>query len=65
MLMPAPILNLEGLTLIVVTHTLDEALLRSYDSILVLENGSIVENGKFNELKERTGYFYSLYTVSQ
>lgn len=47
MLMPAPILNLEGLTLIVVTHTLDEALLRSYDSILVLENGSIVENGKF------------------
>lgn len=65
MLMPAPILNLEGLTLIVVTHTLDEALLRRYDSILVLKNGSIVESGNFDELMEKTGYFYSLYTVSQ
>ena len=59
------IINLEGLTRIVVTHTLDEALLRRYDSILVLKNGSIVENGKFDELMEQTGYFYSLYTVSQ
>ena len=56
MLMPAPILNLEGLTLIVVTHTLDEALLRSYDSILVLENGSIVENGKFMQIVGLNGH---------
>ena len=59
------IINLEGLTRIVVTHTLDEALLRRYDSILVLKNGSIVESGNFDELMEKTGYFYSLYTVSQ
>lgn len=59
------IIDLEGLTRIVVTHTLDEALLRRYDSILVLKNGSIVESGNFDELMEKTGYFYSLYTVSQ
>ena len=58
------IIDLEGLTRIVVTHTLDEALLRRYDSILVLKNGSIVESGNFDELMEKTGYFYSLYTVS-
>ena len=59
------IINLEGLTRIVVMHTLDEALLRRYDSILVLKNGSIVESGNFDELMEKKGYFYSLYTVSQ
>ncbi len=59
------ILNLDGLTRIVVTHALDAALLRRYDGILALKNGAIVERGTFDELMERKGYFYSLYTVSQ
>ena len=59
------ILDLEGLTRIVVTHSLDEALLRRYDGILVLKDGSLAECGRFDELMERRGYFYSLYTVSQ
>ena len=59
------ILDLEGLTRIVVTHALDEALLRRYDGILVLKDGTLAECGRFEELMERKGYFYSLYTVSQ
>ncbi len=59
------ILNLEGLTRIVVTHTLEETLLQRYDCILSLKNGCIAESGTFRELMERKGYFYSLYTVSQ
>ena len=59
------ILHLEGLTRIVVTHALDEGLLRQYDGILTLKNGSIVETGTFAELMAQKGYFYSLYTVSQ
>ena len=59
------ILGLEDLTRIVVTHTLDEGLLKRYDSILTLKNGRIVETGSFEELMEQKGYFYSLYTVSQ
>ncbi len=59
------ILGLEGLTRIVVTHSLDESLLRRYDGILTLKSGSIVESGTFDELMEHKGYFYSLYTVSQ
>lgn len=59
------ILDLPELTSIVVTHSLDEALLKRYDCILTLKNGRIAEAGSFPELMEKKGYFYSLYTVSQ
>ena len=59
------ILNLGGLTRIVVTHALDENLLKRYDCVLTLKNGSITESGSFDELMEKKGYFYSLYTISQ
>lgn len=59
------ILDLNGLTRIVVTHSLDEALLKKYDSVLVLKNGAVEESGTFDELMDRKGYFYSLFTVSQ
>ena len=59
------ILSLDDLTKIVVTHNLDENLLKKYDSILVLKNGRIFEHGTFDELMEQKKYFYSLFTVSQ
>ena len=59
------ILDLEGLTRIVITHALDENLLRRYDCVLTMKNGVIAESGNFRELMEKSGYFYSLYTVSQ
>jgi len=59
------ILDLNDLTRIVVTHSLDENLLKKYDCILTLKNGSITESGSFDELMEKKGYFYSLFTVSQ
>ena len=59
------ILDLQGMTAIVVTHALDEALLKRYDGILTLKNGEIIESGTFEELIEKKGYFYSLFTISQ
>lgn len=59
------ILNLEGLTRVVVTHALDKSLLSRYDAILVLKDGRLVEMGTFQELIARQKYFYSLYTISQ
>ena len=59
------ILDLKDLTRIVVTHALDEALLKRYDCVLTLKNGTITESGSFEELMSRKGYFYSLFTVSQ
>lgn len=61
----ASILGLDGTTRIVVTHTLDAALLRQYDCILALKNGRIQESGTFEELMDQKEYFYSLFTVSQ
>ncbi|MBQ7875169.1 MAG: ABC transporter ATP-binding protein [Oscillospiraceae bacterium] len=59
------ILGLEGYTRIVVTHSLDETLLKKYDDVLVLKNGTIFEHGTFDELMAKKEYFYSLFTVSQ
>lgn len=59
------ILGLEGLTRIVVTHSLDGSQLSRYDGILAMKDGTIVESGSFEQLMERKGYFYSLYTVMQ
>ena len=59
------LLDLDGVTRIVVTHTLEQALLQRYDGILVLKNGRIVESGSFDELMAKKGYFYALFTVSQ
>ena len=59
------ILGLDGITSIVVTHSLDEGLLKRYDGVITLKNGSIVETGTFDELIAEKGYFYSLFTVSQ
>ena len=58
------ILNLSGILRIVITHSLDEILLKRYDEILVLKDGKIEEKGGFDELMARKGYFYALYTVA-
>ena len=57
------ILDLTGMTRIVVTHTLEESLLRRYDGILVLKDGRVNEFGSFDELMQRNGYFHALFTV--
>lgn len=59
------ILNLKDVMSIVVTHSLEENLLKSYDNIITLKDGNIVEAGTFDNLIANKGYFYSLYTVSQ
>lgn len=59
------ILDLQGITRIVVTHTLEESLLRRYDKIFVLRGGRIEEAGSFADLMANKGYFYALFTVAQ
>ena len=59
------ILDLQGITRIVVTHTLEESLLRRYDKIFVLRGGRIEEAGSFAGLMGNKGYFYALFTVAQ
>ena len=60
----AAILDLEGLTRLVVTHRLEASELARYDGIFVLRAGTVAEQGTFDDLMARRGYFYSLYTVA-
>ena len=57
-------LNIDGLTRIMVTHRLEEGILRRCDQILVLRQGTVCSQGTFDQLMEEKGYFYSLYTVA-
>ncbi len=59
------ILKLDGYTRIIVTHDLDENILRRCDGLFTLKNGRILEQGSFEALMKEKGYFYSLFTVSQ
>ena len=59
------ILDLTGITRIVVTHDLDENLLRRYDRILVMKDGRLKEQGTFDELMAKKAYFHALFTVAE
>lgn len=59
------ILDVEGLTRIIVTHKLDEAILRRFDEILVMRGGVIAERGTYSQLLDEKGYFYALCAVSE
>ena len=59
------VLEMEDITRIIVTHRLEENVLREYDEIIVLHHGEVAEQGNFDSLIEKRGLFYSLFTVSQ
>ena len=59
------ILKLDGYTRVIVTHDLDENILRRCTGLFALKNGAVSEQGTFDELMAGKGYFYSLFTVSQ
>ena len=58
------ILGLTEKTRIMVTHSLDESLLKKYDQIIVLRDGKVVEQGSFEELLANDNYFKSFYSIS-
>lgn len=58
------VLGIKELTKIIITHKMEEQILRKYDEIIVLNQGVVVEQGTFEELMNRNGYFYSLYEIS-
>lgn len=58
------ILEMDELTSIVVTHSMEKSVLERFDKIFVLQNGTIVEAGTFQELLKNKKYFYALYSLS-
>lgn len=55
------ILQLTDVMRIVVTHRLEKTMLERYDAIIVMNKGRIEECGRFEELLDNKGLFYSLY----
>ena len=49
------ILDIQNLTVLVVTHKLNENILKKYDRILFMKDGVIVEDGSFCDLMDRRG----------
>ena len=58
------ILNIPDITLISISHRYSREILEQYDGIIALKDGKIEEAGTFEELMDRKGYFYSLFTLS-
>jgi len=58
------ILDIQNLTALVVTHKMNENILKKYDRILFMKDGVIVEDGSFSDLMDRRGEFYKLFELS-
>ena len=58
------ILEIQDLTVLVVTHKLNKSMLKKYNRILFMKNGVIVEDGSFCDLMDRKGEFYKLVELS-
>lgn len=58
------ILDIQGITRLVVTHKLDEKVLSRFDEIIVMKNGRVVEMGNFETLMGNGEYFASLCKIS-
>ena len=58
------ILEIQDLTVLVVTHKLNKSMLKKYNRILFMKNGVIVEDDSFDNLMDRKGEFYKLLELS-
>ncbi|SHH94109.1 ABC transporter ATP-binding protein [Sporanaerobacter acetigenes] len=58
------VLNMDDTTVISVTHRLNEERLKGYDKILVIRDGKIMEEGKFDKLIDEKEYFFELFTLN-
>jgi len=57
------VLDATNLTCIIITHQLEKSIMEKFDEIIAINKGKIVESGKYAELIEMKGYFYSLFNV--
>ncbi len=55
------VMSLPDTGVLLITHKWSEGLFKKADSIFVMKNGSLVEQGAFTELMEQKKYFYSYY----
>lgn len=57
------LLKISDLTVMTITHSLNPELLKNYDQILFMENGTIAEAGAFDKLMETKGAFFDFFNL--
>ena len=57
------LLTLDGLTLVTITHQLNEDLLSKYDEVIFMSNGTIVEHGSYSKLMDSNSLFYKYQNI--
>lgn len=65
LMVESKILDIPDVTKIIITHRMDEEIMKRYDKIFVMSKGSIIETGTFDELMAKQKYFYSLYNIAE
>lgn len=58
------LLTLEDLTLITITHNLNPDILNLYDEIIYMDQGAIVAQGSYGELKQHSARFCSFQSIT-
>lgn len=58
------LLHVSNLTLLTITHNLDQELLQNYDEIIFMENGKIAEVGTFQQLINSKSKFSNFFAIS-
>ena len=59
------LLKISELTVITITHSLNQELLENYDQVIFMENGAITEAGSYAKLMENKGAFYDFVSLKK
>lgn len=59
------LLKINELTVITITHSLNQALLANYDQVIFMENGAVSETGSYAKLMDNKGAFYDFVTLKK
>lgn len=59
------LLKISDLTVITITHSLNSELLRRYDEIIFMEDGTIAESGTLDYLLDSKGAFYDFFNLKK
>ncbi|WP_175560385.1 hypothetical protein [Butyrivibrio sp. YAB3001] len=57
-------MNIEGVTVIMITHRINDATLNKADEVLVMKSGRIQERGTFSDLMRAKGLLYGFKMIA-
>lgn len=59
------LLKIRELTVVTITHSLNQELLENYDQVVFMDNGTIAETGSYTKLMDNKGAFYDFVSLKK